>query len=175
MNITVYLGSAQGNSDSYKGCATALGKWIGENGHTLIYGGSSVGLMGVLADGTLESGGRVIGVEPDFFVKGEAQHDGIHELIVTETMPERKNKMIELGDVYIAMPGGTGTLEEISEVISLTRLGFNSKPCIFLNIDNYYDNLMLFFDKMTEDGFLEQEVRDKIICIRDVKELDKII
>ena len=118
MNITVYLGSAHGNDPKYKNEVVRLGNWIGKAGHRLIYGGSRIGLMGELAEAVLTAGGEVIGVEPDFFVNSCLQHHGITRLIVTKTMAERKARMIELGDVFIAFPGGTGTLEEISEVMS---------------------------------------------------------
>ena len=114
MNITVYLGANEGNATHLKKEVKELGKWIGESGNSLVYGGSKSGLMGILADSVLLAGGRVTGVEPVFFVESEYQHEGIHELIVTKDMPERKAKMIELGDAFIAFPGGTGTLEEIS-------------------------------------------------------------
>ena len=111
MNITVYLGANEGNTPALKAAVQELGRWIGESGNALIYGGSRSGLMGALADSVLAAGGEVTGVEPEFFVKGELQHDGLTELIVTKDMTERKTKMIELGDAFIAFPGGTGTLE----------------------------------------------------------------
>ena len=109
MNITVYLGANEGTDPALKTAVQELGKWIGESGNALIYGGSRCGLMGVLADSVLAAGGEVTGVEPEFFVKGELQHDGLTDLIVTKDMTERKTKMIELGDAFIAFPGGTGT------------------------------------------------------------------
>ena len=115
MNITVYLGAKEGNDPSLHSAARELGTWIGGNGHTLIYGGSKCGLMGVLAESTLMAGGKVIGVEPQFFIDMGFDYDAITQLIVTKNMSERKAKMIELGEAFIAFPGGTGTLEEISE------------------------------------------------------------
>ena len=106
MNITVYLGASRGNSPALEQAVRALGAWIGESGNSLVYGGSKSGLMGVLAESTLHAGGRVTGVEPQFFIDAELQYDAIDELIVTETMAERRTKMIELGDAFIAMPGG---------------------------------------------------------------------
>ena len=122
MNITVYLGANKGIDDTFSIAVRELGKWIGANGHTLIYGGSKTGLMGELAESVLMEGGRVTGVEPQFFVEAEVQYDEITELIVTKDMTERKTKMIELGDAFIAFPGGTGTLEEITEVMSKLSL-----------------------------------------------------
>ena len=110
MNITVYLGANEGNDPILKSAICELGKWIGESGNTLIYGGSESGLMGELAKSVLKTGSNVIGVEPQFFIDAGFQFDGLTELIVTKDMSERKAKMIELGDAFIAFPGGTGTL-----------------------------------------------------------------
>ena len=106
MNITVYLGANEGREPALKTAVCELGTWIGEHGHTLVYGGSRVGLMGAVAASTLAAGGKVIGVEPRFFIEQELQLDGLTELIVTEDMTDRKTKMIELGDAFIAFPGG---------------------------------------------------------------------
>ncbi len=164
MNITVYLGASFGNDPDCKEATLEMGRWIGRNGHRLIYGGSRVGLMGLVADGALECGAEVIGVEPGFFIDIAAQHEGLTELIVTETMAERKQKMLALGDAFVAMPGGTGTLEEIVEAISLLILGkLDNKPCIIFNLNGFYEELRQMFDKMTEKGFLLPENRDKII------------
>ena len=107
-----------------------LGRWIGESGNALVYGGSRCGLMGEIAESTLNAGGKVTGVEPEFFVQGELQHEGLTELIVTKDMTERKTKMIALGDAFIAFPGGTGTLEEIAEVMSKVSLRHLDAPCM---------------------------------------------
>mgnify|MGYP002537715294 CR=1 FL=1 len=130
MNITVYLGANAGNDSALAEAVRELGSWIGANGHRLVYGGSRSGLMGQLAQSALDAGGTVTGVEPQFFVQQELQHDGLTELIVTKDMTERKTKMIELGDAFIAFPGGTGTLEEIAEVMSKVSLGQLDAPCI---------------------------------------------
>ena len=117
MNITVYLGANEGNDPSIAEAARELGAWIGESGNNLVYGGSKVGLMGILAESALDAGAQVTGVEPQFFIDQAVQLDTITRLIVTDTMAERKAKMIELGDAFIAFPGGSGTLEEVSEVM----------------------------------------------------------
>ena len=171
MNITVYLGSALGNDPKYVREVIRLGTWIGESGHRLIYGGSRIGLMGELAEAVLVAGGEVIGVEPGFFVNSCLQHDGIHELIVTETMAERKAKMIALGDAYIAFPGGTGTLEEIAEVMSQIRLGHNDKPCLVLNLDGFYEPLRMMLDTMVREDFLDHDSRRRFLFVRDVDEI----
>ena len=118
MNITVYLGASEGSDPRLREAVEELGAWIGASGNALVYGGSKSGLMGAIADSVLKAGGEVTGVEPRFFVEHELQHNGLTRLIVTEDMTQRKSKMIELGDAFIAFPGGTGTLEEIAEVIS---------------------------------------------------------
>ena len=175
MNITVYLGASKGGDRMYAREAKALGQWIGAQGHRLIYGGSRCGLMGVLADAVLENGSEVIGVEPSFFLEGELQHDGITRLIVTDTMTERRQKMIELGDAYIAFPGGTGTLEEISEVMSQVRLGHNESPCIVLNLDGYYEPLRHMLDQMVLEGFLDSESREKFVFAPDIESIAQLL
>ena len=153
MNITVYLGSGMGNDNSIKDAVRQLGEWIGTSGNTLVYGGSKIGLMGILAEAVITSGGEAIGVEPQFLVDRVLQYDGLTELIVTEDMSQRKAKMIELGDVFVAVPGGTGTLEEITEIMSQTALGLIDAPCIVYNHNKYYDDLKRQLDKMTDYDF----------------------
>ena len=138
MNITVYLGAALGNDPALEAAAKELGAWIGRSGNALVYGGSEAGLMGVLAKSVLEAGGRVTGVEPRFFIEAGYEFNEVTELIVTETMAERKTKMIALGEAFIAFPGGTGTLEEISEVMSKITLGHLDAPCILYDLDGYW-------------------------------------
>ena len=138
MHITVYLGANEGNDPCLRKAVEELGAWIGNRGHTLIYGGSQSGLMGILADSVLTAGGEVIGVESQFFIKNELQHDGLTKLIVTKNMSERKNKMIALGEAFIAFPGGTGTLEEIAEVMSKVSLKQLHAPCLIYNLNGYY-------------------------------------
>ena len=175
MNITVYLGANEGTDPALKTAVQELGKWIGESGNALIYGGSRCGLMGVLADSVLTAGGEVTGVEPEFFVKGELQHDGLTDLIVTKDMTERKTKMIELGDAFIAFPGGTGTLEEIAEVMSKVSLKHLEAPCILYNLNGYYDSLKALLSHMTEMGLSSPERQEGIYFARDLSEIRKII
>ena len=163
MNITVYLGANEGNDPALKQAVQELGRWIGESGNALVYGGSRSGLMGVLAESTLAAGGEVTGVEPQFFVEEELQYDGLTELIMTKDMTERKTKMIELGDAFIAFPGGTGTLEEIAEVMSKVSLKQLAAPCILYNLNGYYDSLKALLDEMIRKGLSSPE-RQKGIC-----------
>ena len=175
MNITVYLGSASGNHPKYRQEVIRLGTWIGKAGHRLIYGGSRIGLMGELAEAALQAGGEVIGIEPGFFVNSCLQHEWITKLIVTETMAERKAGLIEHGDAYIAFPGGTGTLEEISEVMSQIRLGHNDRPCIILNLDGYYDPLRELLDHMVREGFLDEASRNSFLFLPDIESIADVL
>ena len=175
MNITVYLGANEGKDATLKMAVRELGTWIGESGNRLIYGGSKSGLMGELAESVLQAGGEVIGVEPQFFIDMEYQYDEITELIVTKDMSERKTKMIELGDVFIAFPGGTGTLEEISEVMSKVSLKHLDAPCILYNLNGYYDSLKALLSHMTEMGLSSPERQEGIYFAKDLSEIREII
>ena len=175
MNITVYLGANEGNDPALKQAVQELGRWIGESGNALVYGGSRCGLMGEIAESTLNAGGEVTGVEPEFFVQGELQHEGLTELIVTKDMTERKTKMIALGDAFIAFPGGTGTLEEIAEVMSKVSLKHLEAPCILYNLNGYYDSLKALLSHMTEKGLSSPERQEGIYFARDLSEIRKII
>lgn len=175
MNITVYLGANEGKDPSLKTAVRELGTWIGESGSRLIYGGSKSGLMGELAESVLQAGGEVIGVEPQFFIDMEYQYDEITGLIVTKDMTERKMKMIELGDVFIAFPGGTGTLEEIAEVMSKVSLKHLTAPCILYNLNDYYDGLQTLLRHMTEMGLSSPERQEGIYFAKDLSEIREII
>ena len=157
------------------GAAAELGSWIAEGGDTLIYGGSKSGLMGVLAESALKKGGRVIGIEPQIFVDAGYVYDEISELIVTKNMTERKTGMIKLGDAFIAFPGGTGTLEEISEVMSLVSLRWLDAPCILYNLGGYYEGLRTLLEKMKETGLSSEEKLSGIYFADSLDEIKKII
>ena len=175
MNITVYLGANEGKDPALKAAVRELGAWIGENQHTLIYGGSKSGLMGDLAESTLLAGGRVIGVEPQFFIDMGFEYDAITQLIVTRDMSDRKAKMIELGDAFIAFPGGTGTLEEISEIMSKVALGHLSAPCIIYNLNGYYNSLRSLLNHMTQMGLSSEERQQGIYFAEDLSDIIKIL
>lgn len=175
MNITVYLSANEGNDSALKQAVWELGTWIGESGNDLIYGGSKVGLMGVIAESVLRAGGKVTGVEPQFFMEKELQYDAVTHLIVTETMAERKTKMIELGDVFVAMPGGTGTLEEISEVMSLLALDRLEAPCILYNLHGYYDSLQQLLERMIAADLSSEYRQRKIYFVKNLEELQKVL
>lgn len=168
MKITVYLGASDGNAPALKQAARELGQWIGASGHSLVYGGSKSGLMGDLASSVLAAGGTVTGVEPQFFVDAGYVYDEITQLIVTQTMGERKAKMIELGDAFIAFPGGTGTLEEIAEVMSKVSLGQLDAPCILYNLDGYYDALKLQLAHMIRLGLSSEAKQQGIYFAKNL-------
>ena len=175
MNITVYLGANEGNAPFFKEAVHELGLWIGTNGNTLVYGGSKSGLMGELAESVLQAGGKVIGVEPQFFIDAGFVYDESTELITTKDMSERKAKMIELGDVFIAFPGGTGTLEEITEVMSKVSLKHLDAPCILYNLNGYYDSLKQLLEHMIEMDLSSEEKQEGIYFAEDLEEIQRII
>ena len=175
MNITVYLGANEGNDPVLKQAVQELGTWIGESGNALVYGGSKSGLMGELADSVLAAGGEVTGIEPEFFVKDEFQHNGLTKLIITKDMTERKTKMIELGDAFIAFPGGTGTLEEIAEVMSKVSLKHLDAPCILYDLKGYYTGLRILLDHMIELGLSSKERQAGIYFAKDLQEIQAIL
>ena len=175
MNITVYLGAFGGSDPAFAAAVDELGTWIGENGHSLVYGGSETGLMGRLALSALAAGAEVTGVEPRFFVEQEVQCDQLTRLIVTEDMPQRKAKMIELGQAFIAMPGGTGTLEEIAEVMSKVSLRHLDAPCILYNLNGYYDGLKVLLARMIEKGLSSPERQQGIYFVEDLEQIKEIL
>ena len=175
MNITVYLGANPGNDPSLKTAVRELGTWIGSSGHSLVYGGSKEGLMGELAESVLDAGGEVTGVEPQFFIDAGFVYDRITRLIVTQDMSERKAKMIELGEAFIAFPGGTGTLEEISEIISKICLGHLSAPCIIYNLNGFYDSLKTLLTHMIKMGLSAEEKQQGIYFLNDLREIKTVL
>lgn len=175
MNITVYLGANEGNDPRLRKSVEELGAWIGSSGNALVYGGSKSGLMGAIADSVLQAGGEVTGIEPQFFIENELQHDGLTKLIVTKDMSERKAKMIKLGDAFIAFPGGTGTLEEITEVMSKVSLKHMNAPCILYNLNGYYDDLKALLAKMIDKGLSSKERQEGIYFAENLDEIKQIL
>ncbi|NRD76849.1 TIGR00730 family Rossman fold protein [Bacillus sp. BRMEA1] len=168
--LAVFCGSSLGASDAYKAGAIELGKELAKRKITLVYGGSSIGLMGAVADTVLNEGGHAIGVIPRVLEQREISHKGLTELYTVETMHERKAKMAELADGFIVLPGGTGTLEEFFEIFTWSQIGLNQKPCGLLNIDHYYDPLITLFDHMVEQKFLQEKFRS-IAIVEDQPDL----
>ncbi|WP_404332478.1 TIGR00730 family Rossman fold protein [Mesobacillus maritimus] len=157
--LAVYCGSSLGASEHYKLGAIALGKELAKKNITLVYGGSSIGLMGILANTVLMEGGQVIGVIPRLLEEREISHPSLTKLYVVENMHERKAKMAELADGFVVMPGGAGTLEEFFEVFTWGQIGIHQKPCGLLNIKGYYNPLMHLLDHMVEQRFLQEKFR----------------
>ena len=175
MNVTVYLGSTFGNDDKYAQKTYELGALIAKKGHSLVYGGSKEGLMGILADAALENGAEVTGVEPEFFIEQAVQHEGITELIVVETMAERKSIMMNMGDVFIAFPGGVGTLEEIAEILSMMKLDKVEGSAVFYNLDGFYEPMRMMLEKMVSEGFLSENELGKVMFFDTIDEIAEIL
>lgn len=175
MNVTVYCASSLGHDPAFAEEARALGAWIGANRHTLIYGGTNVGLMGLIAGTALDAGGRVVGVLPDILADREPPSGRLSEFFRVETMAQRKAKMIELGEVFVAMPGGPGTLEELSEIMSLVKLGTPPGYLYLLNVNGYYDKLIASFERMLEHGFMTPEMRAYLKVAHSADELVRML
>lgn len=165
-SITVFCGSSFGSDDLYKEQTTLLGQTLAKQNIQLIYGGANVGLMGAVADGVLLEGGKAIGVLPLFLQSKEIAHQNLTELILVETMHERKTKMNELCDGVIVLPGGYGTLEEFFEMITWAQLGLHKKPIAILNIDGFYDDLIKLVQTMVDKGFLKQ-INQEMLLVSD--------
>lgn len=175
MNITVYLGSSFGNDPKLETAVRALGRWIGESGYGLVYGGSRTGLMGALAESTLQAGGAVTGIEVSYFAEDDLQYRGLTHLYIAEDLPQRKTRMIELGDAFIAFPGGTGTLEEIAEVMSKVSLKQLDAPCILYNLNGYYDDLKALLRRMIEKELSSEERQQGIYFAENLQQIKEIL
>ncbi|WP_344799197.1 TIGR00730 family Rossman fold protein [Litoribacillus peritrichatus] len=163
MKVAVFCGSSAGHDAVYASETKRLGHFLGENNIDLVYGGGKTGLMGVVSDAVLEAGGRAFGVMPKYLVDKEIAHPGLTELSVVEDMHERKAKMAELADAFVALPGGAGTLEEIFEAWTWAQLGHHQKPCAFYNTQGFYDPLFEMITTMNEAGFLKDVFANMII------------
>lgn len=164
--VTVFCGSSFGTDKVFENQAYSLGQTLANQNIGLVYGGANVGLMGAVADGTLSKGGEVIGVLPHFLKGKEIAHKKLTELIVVETMHERKTKMNELSDGVIALPGGFGTIEEFFEILTWAQLGLHNKPVAILNIEGFYNTLSALIQTMVDKGFLK-ELNQKMLLISD--------
>lgn len=158
-SICVYCGSNAGLRPAYAERAKALGTRIAKDGLALVYGGGNVGLMGIVADAVLEGGGEVIGVIPQQLVDLEVAHHGVTKLEVVGSMHERKARMFDLADAFVALPGGFGTMDEMFEMLTWRQLGLGEKPCAFLDVDDFYDPLLAMIDRMVAERFLHPDQR----------------
>lgn len=162
--ICVYCASNLGTREDYANAARNLAAVIVEQGLELVYGGSSKGIMGVLADGVLERGGKVHGVIPELLLDKEVSHQGLTELHIVKTMHERKALMESLSDAFIALPGGFGTLEELVEILTWGQLHIHAKPVGILNVAGYFDGLIAYLDHAVVEGLLPPQSRDTLLC-----------
>lgn len=154
MNVCVFCGSSSGHDPLYARLAREIGEGLARGGHTLVYGGGNIGLMGIVADTVLASGGKVIGVIPEFLQRREVGHHGLTELIVVDSMHERKRRMADLADAFIALPGGWGTLDELAEILTWRQLGLTDQPIGILNANHFFDGLLRQMEHMSKEGFL---------------------
>lgn len=170
-SIVVFCGSAEGYDEAYREAAYSLGARMAERGIKLVYGGAKVGLMGAVAEGALQQGGTVIGVIPGFLRNEEVAHEGLTELVLVDSMHERKIKMHELSDGVITMPGGWGTMDEMFEMLTWGQLGLHKKPVALLNVNGYYDSLKVLINNMVQEGFLNECTKEMLLVSDSVDEL----
>lgn len=175
MNITVFSGSQYGSDPEYKKVAEQLGTDIAKKGYTLVYGGSKSGLMASVSDAVINNGGKTIGVFAEVLSDREEMRDNLTEAITVNSISERKQKMIELGDVFIALPGGPGTMEELWEVVSLSKVNIINKPCLILNINGYYDSVKALIHEFFDKKFVVEGEMDKVFVVDSLKEAEEIL
>ncbi|MFT0212765.1 TIGR00730 family Rossman fold protein [Pseudomonas sp. F1_0610] len=170
-SVAIFCGSNTGVEPIFAEKAKEVGQFLAQKKLTLIYGGGSVGLMGVVADAALQAGGQVVGVIPKALLDGELGHQNLTQLHVVTNMHERKQKMADLADAFIALPGGPGTLEELFEQWTWGQLGYHQKPCAFLNVANYYQPLAEFVQQMKCSGFLKPAHAEMVIFSNDIHKI----
>lgn len=171
MRIAIYCGANGGSDPLYRQAAAGVAAFLAGEGIGLVYGGGNVGMMGCIADAALKAGGQVIGVIPQSLMEKELGHGGVTELHVVRSMHERKQMMVDLSDRFIALPGGFGTLDELFETLTWLQLSFHAKPVGLLNVNGFFDGLLLFLDHMASQGFLKQEHRECLLVAEDPAEL----
>jgi len=171
--ICVFCGSSYGRGDAFTIAAKKLANAFVNHNIELVYGGSRFGIMGILADTCLEKNGKVIGVMPKLLVDREAAHNGLHKLLVVDSMHERKATMEKESDAFIAMPGGLGTTEELFEMWTWGQLGIHKKPLALYNVSGFFDKLLEFMDVQIENGFLEKTYKEMVVVSHDPEEIIK--
>ena len=169
--LCVYCGSRIGEHPEYAEQAQAFGAELARRGIALVYGGGNVGLMGIVADAVLAGGGKAIGVIPRQLVEREVAHQGLSELVVVDTMHQRKTRMFELADAFVALPGGFGTMDEMFEMLTWAQLGLHRYPCAFLDVRGYYRDLRSMVDHMASERFVRAEQRDSVWFGEDIAAL----
>ncbi|MBX3207961.1 MAG: TIGR00730 family Rossman fold protein [Labilithrix sp.] len=170
-SICVFCGSRPGNAGAFMAAGAALGRAVAARGLTLVYGGARVGVMGAVADAALAGGGRVVGVIPKSLVSKEIAHDGLSELFLTETMHDRKDRMIALSDAFVALPGGFGTYDELFETLTLAQLGLHDKPNALLDTEGFFQPLVALMRHTIEQGFAAPEHERLLVVERDPERL----
>lgn len=166
-SLCVFCGSRAGNHPEFVELARSFGTALAQRGVTLVYGGGRVGLMGAVADAALESGGTVVGVIPQMLLDREVGHPGLSQLHVVKSLAERKLRMAEISDAFVALPGGLGTLDELSEMWTWTQLNLHQKPCALLNTGGYYDALIDFLNHATHEGFVSQRDLEQLLVFEE--------
>ena len=169
--VCVFCGSRNGTRDQYVAAARRMGEALARRGIGLVYGGGGIGLMGVLADAAVSAGGDVIGVIPEALMAREVAHRGLADLRVVASMHERKALMAELADAFVALPGGFGTLEEFCESLTWAQLGIHRKPCGLLNVEGFFDPLLLLFDHAVRERFVSPDHRSLVVVEEDPERL----
>ncbi len=169
--ICVFCGSSMGTRNEYKTAAHELANYIAAHDLGLVYGGADVGLMKVLADTALEKGVEVIGIMPKRLIEKEVAHNNLTNMIVVETMAERKDKMVDMSDGFVALPGGFGTFDELSEILTFNQLRISDKPLGILNIAGYFDELLKFFNHAVGEGFVRKEHKENVIVSHKIPDL----
>lgn len=170
-SLCVFCGANVGNKPVYQQIAVQFGKLLAKEGITLIYGGGNVGLMGIIADSVLETGGKVMGVIPQGLADKEVAHAGLTQLYVVKSMHERKQLMCDLSDAFVALPGGLGTFDELCEILTWNQLGIIAKPTALLNVEGYFNHLILLLDHCVQEGFLKEKNRGLLLTAEDQVDL----
>ncbi len=171
MRICVFCGSSMGFRDEYRLAARNLGNFMAKQNIGLVYGGANVGLMKIIADTMLSANKEVIGIMPHKLVQKEVAHQDLTEMIIVETLAERKDKMVELSDGFIALPGGFGTFDELSEILTFNQLRISDKPLGILNTKGYFDQMLHFFDHAVHEGFVRKEHRENMMVSDNIEDL----
>lgn len=175
MNIAVYCASSPSANPAHNAAARTLGTWIGERGHTLIYGGCNTGLMGAVADAALDAGADVVGVLPDIPSIEKRKHPNLTEYRFVESLAKRKEAMIEMADAYVALPGGLGTIDEISDILALIRLHMVSHGCVFVDIEGFYQPIAALLKSIEDAGYMDAEDAEQILISDDFAKIEAFL
>lgn len=171
LSLSIFCGSSSGNDESFQRLAFDMGSYLAQNNISIVYGGAKIGIMGAVADGAIAAGGQITGVIPDFLMDKEIAHKNLSELIIVNSMHERKMIMFEKSDGAIILPGGFGTLDEMFELLTWGQLGLHNKPVGVLNINGYYDLLFSFIENMVSNNILKKDNRDMLLISHEISEL----